>query len=234
MTIPALLLAPIAAATDAPIAPTPPDGTAARPHTAETLHAGEAVLRWPLGRSAVGLTDRTTAWIAPLDLSIGGPRLGLEHGGGRGQTGWSLAPSIGAKANLRRASLRLESTLSHRLGPHQLSAQWGLDLRALRRLSIDEAVEGSLGLDRLQSHLLFAWDTPHARLEARLPLRDRDRTLTWGSGSAAWVHTTQRTYLSAGLGLLVGRPSDQYTLGAYEWWFWLPYPEIDLAIRLGR
>ncbi len=38
-------------------------------------------------------------------------------------------------------------------------------------------------------------------------------------------------HLSAGAGILVGRPYDQYTLGTYAWWFWMPYPEPDLAVR---
>jgi len=30
----------------------------------------------------------------------------------------------------------------------------------------------------------------------------------------------------------MGRPYDCHTLGHYQWWFWMPYPEVDLAVRL--
>lgn len=205
--------------------------TAARPHTAATLAAGEGTVRLPTGRTHAAASDHDTLWITPFDLTIGGPRLGVEHGGELGALRWSLSPSVGVKTTLRRASARLETTLSTDLDAHQLSLQWGLDGRFLKQLSIDDDLRQSVRADRLQSHLLAIWDTRHARVKARLPLADRGQALSWGSASAAWVLTTRRVYLSAGVGLMVGHPYDQYTLGRYTWWFWQPYPDLDVAVR---
>ena len=47
--------------------------------TAETLPAGEGIVRLPTGVSAVGVTHRDELWLQPHDLNIGGPRLGMEH-----------------------------------------------------------------------------------------------------------------------------------------------------------
>jgi len=206
-------------------------GTAVRSHTAETLPAGEAVVRWPAGRSAVGLGDTTDAWLTPFDLTIGGPRVGVERGGRLGATRWSVAPSVGAKTTLKRASLRLETNGSWDVGVHQLSGQLAVDVRFLRQLVVDEELSRDLSFDRVQAHVLGIWDTPHSRVKLRLPLADQGHGLTWGTVSAAWTHTTRRVHVAAGLGMLVGRPFDRYTLGHYAWWFWVPYPEVDLAVR---
>ncbi|MBX2803181.1 MAG: hypothetical protein KTR31_36210 [Myxococcales bacterium] len=207
-------------------------GSAVRAHTAATLAAGETVLRWPGGRTMVGLTDATTVWGIPFDLTIGGPRLGTEHSVGIGYVRASLSPSVGLKSTGRRASLRLASTVSWELGEHTLSGQLGVDGRWMRQLAVDEALQRATSFDRLQAHLLGIWDTPHTRVKLRLPLRDQGKTLTWGSGSVAWTHTTRRVHMALGVGMMVGRPFDRYTLGDYAWWFWVPYPELDLALRL--
>ncbi len=205
------------------------------PHTAGTLPAGEAVARLPTGRSGVGLTDRTELWVVPFDLGIGGPRVGTEHGLVDGDWSLSLRPSVGVRTTGRRASLRLEPAVSRVVGSSALSAELGVDLRFLQQLQLEtDGARKELGFDRLQSTLLLAWDHPHLRAKVRLPLRDRGETLRWGSGSVACVHRGERVQFSGGLGMLVGRPKDQFTLGTYAWWFWLPYPELDLVVRLGK
>lgn len=204
-----------------------------QPHTAETVPQGEVVVRLPTGPSAVGLTDRDELWIIPLDLGIGGPRLGLEHAWSGERWALSVRPSVGVKSTLRRWSLRVEPTLSWRSEHHLLSAELALDARLLDQVQLlEEGRQHELGLDRLQSHLLLTWDArSKVRTKLRLPVRDRGATLSWASGSVAWTHTREHLYLAAGLGMLVGRPRDQYTLGTYHWWFWLPWPEVDVAWR---
>lgn len=207
-------------------------GTSVRSSTAETPASGNAVVRWPLGRSELGLTDRDALWITPFDLGIGGPRVGWERGFALGDTRWSLSPSVGVDTSLARGSVRLESNTSWDLGAHQLTAQLGLDARVLRQLVLDDGQSRRLSTDRLQAHALGVWDSPHARVKLRLPLLDRGDALDWGSVSLAYTTTSRRSYVAAGLGLLAGRPNDRYTLGDYQWWFWLPYPELDLVVRL--
>ncbi len=202
-----------------------------RPHTAHTLDAGEVVIRWPMGRSLVGVGEHTSAWVTPFDLNIGGPRVGVEQGGELGATRWSLAPSLGIKSSLKRASLRLESTASWELDSHVFSVQLGVDARLLAQRTLGESPGRELSFDRVQSHLMGIWDTPHARVKLRLPISDHGRVLSWATVAASWMHTSKRVHLGLGLGMLVGRPYDRYTLGEYRWWFWVPYPEVDVALR---
>jgi hypothetical protein len=191
------------------------------------------VVRLPTGRSGVGLTDSDELWVVPFDLGIGGPRLGSEHGASFGPWLVSVRPSVGVRTTLRRASVRLEPAVSYRAGAVLLSAELALDARLVRQLELlPEGAAHRPAFDRWQSQLLLACDAgEHVRAKLRLPLRDRGTSLRWGSGSLAWVVTGRRVHAAAGVGMLVGRPRDQYTLDAYRWFFWLPYPELDLAVR---
>lgn len=207
--------------------------TSARSHTAETVKAGEWLVRAPIGRTMVGVSDRVSLFVAPFDLGIGGPRVGAEWGTARGGVHASLSPSVGVKTTLRRGSLRLEAALSADVGVHQLTARASVDGRWLRPLEIDDGgLDRPVTFDRVQTDLVGVWDTRWTRAEVRLPLLDQGRTLSWGTGAVQWTHTGRRAYVAAGIGLMVGRPYDQYTLGAYQWWFWQPYPKVDLAVRL--
>jgi hypothetical protein len=203
------------------------------PDTAHTLTAGEAVVRLPTGRSAVGLSDQVELWIVPLDLGIGGPRLGMELGTSRSEFHLSVRPSVGLKHTLRRTSARVDGALSWTRGVHTLSATAGLDARFVHpTLLLPEGSTRQHAFDRLQAVAVVAWDVEgRFRARLRLPLRDRGHTLRYGSGSVGWVHTTGGLHVLLGAGLLVGRPVDQVTLGTYAWWFWQPYPEVDVALR---
>ena len=170
----------------------------------------------------------------PYDLGIGGPRLGLEVGGGHAEAlSWSVRPSFGLKHTAKRASVRTEATVTYALGRHYLSAELGLDTRWMSTLALADGKQRSLALDRMQSQMVLTWDGfDRLRARVRLPVRDRGTTLRWASGSLAYTRTTRRLHTSIGIGMMVGKPRDQYTLGTYEWFFWMPYPELDLAIRL--
>ncbi len=199
--------------------------------TAETLPQGEVVIRLPTGRSAWGVTQHDELSLTPWDVGVGGPRLGWEHSERLGSLICSVRSSVAIKDTLRRGSFRVEPAVSMPVGDHLLSVEFAVDLRWTHRFSVADSSSHRLGVDRIQSQALVVWDAPKWRAKVRLPLRDRGHTMRWGSGSLAYTHRGEHLYVGAGVGMLVGKPVDIHTLGTYEWFFWQPFPQVDLALR---
>lgn len=203
------------------------------PHTAETLDAGQVVVRIPTGPSAVGLADGTELWTIPFDFGIGGPRVGVEQRLlEKGSVSWTASPSAALRSTLRRGSIAAESTVSLHRGEHVFSAVVGADLRLLQRLEIDDENSKTWSVDRLQVPvtLIHDWSRNRSTVRTRVnvPIRDRGQTLTYGSGSLSYLHAFGKLHTETGVGLLVGSPRDQYMMDTYLWSFVLPYPKLDL------
>lgn len=195
--------------------------------TSAVLPAGEVEVRLPTGRSAVGLGGGRQVWLAPFDVGMGGPRLGLRQRVG----GFAFDGSFGVKHTLHRASVKLEGAHTWTLGDHEVSTAVGLDARFLRTTHVDAERTDTVRFDRLQATGTLTWVAWNRLVSrVRLPVLDRGKSLRYGSGSVAVRAERGRVRAQAGVGMMVGRPKDQWTLGTYHWWFWLPYPEVDVAV----
>jgi len=205
--------------------------------TAETLDAGEAVIRLPTGRSSLGVSDRAEVWVVPFELVLGGTRVGLERQliDGDGLS-WSVSPSVAEKWSLYKTSLQLASALSWERSVHRVNLLAAAELRLLRQASFAEEVTHTLSVDRVHVPLTVSYD--HTRgdtvLRAQLmaPLLDEGEPLTFGVLSGAVIHRFGRFHLDAGAGLLVGRPSEHLFLGTYEHLLVAAYPRVDLWLSL--
>ena len=205
--------------------------------TAETLDAGEAVVRLPTGRTSLGVTDRTELWLTPFDLLVGGTRVGIER---RmldvGDLSWSLTPSAAEQWTLQKTALQLDSTVSWTRGRHRVNLTGSVDLRLMRRAQLGEDVVHDWSVDRLMAPLTLAYDHTRGdtvlRGQLMVPVWDEGETANFGVLSGAVIHRFGRFHLDAGAGLLVGRPSEHLFLGTYEHLLVAAYPKVDLWLQL--
>ncbi|MEN0062158.1 MAG: hypothetical protein AAGA48_08385 [Myxococcota bacterium] len=204
--------------------------------TAGTLEAGEVVVRLPTGRSAVGLTSTTEAWVTPFDVGLGGTRIGLEQTlVERRAVGWSVTPSIGQKWSLGRTSLRLSSTLSLTQPSSRINLTVAPELGILRETILDQTSSQRLELSRFHLPVEVAydhlWDRALVRGAVRVWTLDEGEPLTYGTATASWIHQWGRLFTEVGAGLLIGRPSEHHFLGRYQTTLVLGFPRVDMWLQ---
>ena len=202
-------------------------------NTAATLDSGEVVLRIPTAPSAVGLTSKTEVWVVPVDLLIGGPRLGVEQQLCNTEAfSLSVAPSIGQKLSMGRTSFKVNGVASYKWGPNRVNAVVAPELRLLRTLTLGEALSDELRFDRLHVSTRLAWDhdwkSGTTRLQTSVMVYDETEWATFATVGGQYIHRFGVAHLAGGVSLLVGQPTEHVFLGNYEHTLVSLYPTLDM------
>lgn len=196
-----------------------------------TLDPGAAVVRLPIGMSAVGLTERVELQVTPFDLTRGGTRLGA----GLDLGPVTLSPSIAQKWSLGRTSGRLEATVGQTHGAHAWTLTVGADVRLLRQVTLADQADATWHIERVHAPVTVGWGWTGPSWDALASIQvavwDEGKLATFATGRAMAVRRWDHLFVGFGVGGLVGRPSEHLFLGAYEHRLGIAYPLLDLGYQ---